>query len=244
MKETVDSLSSRLNTHEQYGTASYATFLWRCLAVHPGMNILDLGCGEGKFDRLIVDSLDKDCNIVATDKDKTLLDKAVRDSAGYPITYMEVDFDQVLPLGDHCMHLVFSSFAFYYAADVKFTLSEIKRVLVPGGKLVVFGPLSTNKREFKEVILQATGIEMPSNKFSPDITDYLIEACHRAEIKVFRNLLTFPDLTTFMDYTRATFDPKRGVFDFEPDYQKVAEIVADKFPFTVTKVVGAVIAQV
>ncbi len=59
---------------------------------------------------------------------------------------------------------------------------------------------------------------------------------------MFRNLITFPNLISFMEYTRATFDTKRGVFDFDPDYQKIAETV--DLPFTMTKVVGAVIAQV
>ncbi len=55
-------------------------------------------------------------------------------------------------------HLTFctSAFAIYYASDLDFTFGEAHRVLKPGGRLFVSGPLPENKQMFYDIIKEAT----------------------------------------------------------------------------------------
>jgi demethylmenaquinone methyltransferase/2-methoxy-6-polyprenyl-1,4-benzoquinol methylase len=98
---------------------------WRALGVEmlePG-RVLDLGCGTGDtdFDGRAVIGLDPVLEMIALS----------------PVAATVVGVGEELPVRDESVNGVFSAFVFRNLSSVDRTLTEIERVLVPGGSAVI-----------------------------------------------------------------------------------------------------------
>ena len=105
---------------------------------------LDLGCGEGSFGpALFSNEADSYCGI---DLSKRAIKLAAR---GWPdATWVLANADRVLPAADQSVHRVISLFG-------RRPVSEIHRVLVPGGICVIAVPGEDDLIELREQIQQA-----------------------------------------------------------------------------------------
>jgi 23S rRNA (guanine745-N1)-methyltransferase len=105
---------------------------------------LDLGCGEGSFGpALFFDEADSYCGI---DLSKRAIKLAAR---GWPdATWVLANADRVLPAADQSVRRVISFFG-------RRPVSEIHRVLVPGGICVVAVPGEDDLIELREQVQQA-----------------------------------------------------------------------------------------
>ncbi|WP_117365706.1 class I SAM-dependent methyltransferase [Natrarchaeobaculum sulfurireducens] len=101
------------------------------MPVESGDVVLDLGCGSGYAGRALRDTKGAG-RIYGLDGSPEM----ARNAAGYTddsdVAYLVGDFD-TLPFADDSIDHVWSMEAFYYAADPHNTLSEIARILRPGG---------------------------------------------------------------------------------------------------------------
>jgi len=95
---------------------------------------LDLGCGDGR----LTDELDA-LKIYAADVSRVALERA-RHRLGPDATFVELEPDSPLPLEDTQFDLVLCAETLEHVRDVQFFLSEIRRVLRPGGTLAVTTP--------------------------------------------------------------------------------------------------------
>ena len=94
---------------------------------------LDLGCGDGRLStRLQAEELS------AADVSPVALERARRRLRGARI--VELEPDAPLPFGDSEFELVLCAETIEHVRDVQLFLSEIRRVLVPGGRLAVTTP--------------------------------------------------------------------------------------------------------
>ena len=109
------------------------------------------------------DFLDGDCEIIGGDVSQELLQKAKTENEkrGLDIEFRTLNFNEKFPFADNTFDLISCSFAIYYAEDIPFTISEMHRVLKPGGRLFTTGPLPENKQMFYDVIREATGKTIP-----------------------------------------------------------------------------------
>ena len=103
--------------------------------VRPGDRALDLGCGAGEFTAALAQA---GADTVGVEVAEAALRRA---RASHP----ELDFrlapiDGPLPLGDNTFDVVWSSEVIEHVADTARWLSEIRRVLVPGGRLLLTTP--------------------------------------------------------------------------------------------------------
>ena len=162
-QETSKDLLTRIDIHEKYGSANIDQWTNDLLKPQPGMNILDVGCGAGKLSFLFTDYTKGEAKITGGDFSEELLDKAraKNKELGTNIDFQFLDFNKPFNYPDNTFDLVTSAFAIYYAADLDFTFGEAHRVLVPGGRLFVSGPLPENKQMFYEIIKEATNATIP-----------------------------------------------------------------------------------
>jgi SAM-dependent methyltransferase len=95
---------------------------------------LDLGCGDGRLTaELAADELTAaDVSAVALDAARRRLWAGVR--------FAELEPDAPLPFDDSTFDLVLSTETIEHVRDVQFFLSEIRRVLRPGGTLALTTP--------------------------------------------------------------------------------------------------------
>ncbi len=114
--------------------ASYralAGSLWDAMAVGPDDTVLDVGCGSGALDRLLVPRL-RHGRIVATDLNRFLLREAAVLAEGMPISFQHANAEQ-LPFPDAVFDAAFSV-TVLEECDADRALRELYRVVKPGGR--------------------------------------------------------------------------------------------------------------
>jgi SAM-dependent methyltransferase len=101
----------------------------------PGQKVLDLGCGAGRF---VVALRDHGADPIGVEIAEAALERA---RANAPDTDLRrAEPDKPLPLEDSSVDLVWCSEVLEHVPDTAHTLSEIRRVLRTGGRLLVTTP--------------------------------------------------------------------------------------------------------
>lgn len=109
---------------------------WLRDGVRDGDRALDLGCGEGALTGELLAA--GAAGVVGADVAEAALARA---RSRHPaITFERVPFDGPLPFADGSFELVWASEVIEHVADTARFLSEIRRILVPGGRLLVTTP--------------------------------------------------------------------------------------------------------
>jgi len=259
-QETTSDLLKRINIHDKYGSRNIDEWMLDLLPLTKGMRILDVACGAGKQCFSFYEKLDGDCDIMGVDVSNDLLDKAKSVSAkkGYKIEFRKDNFNNTLGFEENQFDLLSCCFAIYYAEDIPHTIREMHRVLKPGGKLFVTGPMPENKQTFYEIIKQATGKIIPpmpgSSRYSTQILGTIQDIFSSVEINIFENPLVFQNAAPFLEYTRASLSEDRklwadfftGADSFEKVMLEITKAsenwVAENGELIMKKVVGGFLA--
>lgn len=98
-----------------------------------GQSILDVGCGTGNFS---VKLAEKGAFVTGIDVSEDMLEIAREKSGDLPITFKHMDLYE-LDFQDNTFDAVFSMAAFEFVKEPERALSELFRVLKPGGKLLI-----------------------------------------------------------------------------------------------------------
>ena len=103
--------------------------------VHSGDRALDIGCGTGKFTAAMAQA---GAHTVGVEVAEAALERARARHPG--LDFRLVPIDGPLPLEDGSFDLVWASEVIEHVADTARWLSEVRRVLAPGGRLLVTTP--------------------------------------------------------------------------------------------------------
>jgi SAM-dependent methyltransferase len=104
-------------------------------AARPGERVLDLGCGAGRF---VAALRDAGANPVGVEIAEAALERARRNAPGADLRLVEPDGS--LPLEHGSVDLVWCSEVLEHVADTEQLLLEARRVLRPGGRLLITVP--------------------------------------------------------------------------------------------------------
>lgn len=259
-QETSKDLLARIDIHEKYGSANIDQWTNDLLKPQARMSILDVGCGAGKLCFLFNDYTKGGAKITGGDFSEELLNKAREKNKklGAAVDFQFLDFNKPFNFADNKFDLCTSAFAIYYASNLDFTFGEAHRVLKPGGRLFVSGPLPENKQMFYDIIKEATNKAIPpmpgSSRFKGEIFNTISKIFAKTELHTFENHLTFPEVAPFMDYVRASLSEDRklwtSMFNGHDEYEALIskiEEVATRWlkrdgKLVMTKVVGGILA--
>ena len=126
--------------------------------VHPGERALDLGCGDGAFTGELSAAA---ARAVGVDVAEAALERA---RAGHPdLKFRLAPIEGPLPFDDNSFDLVWASEVIEHVGDTARWLSEVRRVLAPGGRLLLTTPAHGRLR------LLLGGVE----RYSPPLGDHL-----------------------------------------------------------------------
>jgi 2-polyprenyl-3-methyl-5-hydroxy-6-metoxy-1,4-benzoquinol methylase len=103
--------------------------------IRPGMRVLDLGCGAGEFTAALAAW---GVDVVGAEVAETAILTAQRLHPDGD--FRLVPFDGELPFEDVAFELVWASEVIEHVADTHRWLTEIRRVLTPGGRLLITTP--------------------------------------------------------------------------------------------------------
>ncbi len=259
-QETTDDLAKRIDIHSRFGSRDIDEWMLDILDLKPGMKILDVGCGSGKQCFSFFHHLNGQAEITGTDVSESLLDDAREKNKAIDnaVDFRFLDFNQSFDLPEYHYDLISACFAIYYAQDIPFTLSEMHRLLVPGGRLFTTGPMPANKHVFYDVIKEATGKPIPpmpgSSRYASQIYGTMQDLFSKTEQHIFENPLTFDSVEPFMIYTRASMSEDRKLWnslfqtheEFEQVMGQIEEVARKRIErdgnLVMTKVVGGFIA--
>ncbi|MCA0181232.1 MAG: class I SAM-dependent methyltransferase [Actinobacteria bacterium] len=98
-----------------------------------GQRILDAGCGAGQ---IMSDLLLRGARVSGFDVSPAMIEIA-RGRLGDEVDLRVADLGEPLPYSDNAFDVVIASLALHYVEDWASTLAELRRVLVPSGRLLV-----------------------------------------------------------------------------------------------------------
>ena len=118
----------------------FAADLIEDAALGPGERVLDVACGTGVVTRLAAERVGPGATVAALDVNAAMLSTARSiPSSGAAIQWYETSAE-AMPLPDDVFDVVLCQLGLQFVADKKAALSEIRRVLVPGGRVLVSVP--------------------------------------------------------------------------------------------------------
>ncbi|MEZ0343660.1 MAG: class I SAM-dependent methyltransferase [Caldimicrobium sp.] len=122
--------------------------LFKELGLNNFKNILDFGVGSGFYLPYLAKILKPEGKIYAIDLQKELLEYAKNKSEKFKLSekieFLLVKEKEALPFSENFFDFVYLAFTFHELDNPDFTLREIKRILIPGGKLLL---IDWNKKE-------------------------------------------------------------------------------------------------
>jgi ubiquinone/menaquinone biosynthesis C-methylase UbiE len=197
-----------------------ANDLIRFAAVRPGERILDVACGTGIVARLALEQVDSNGTVAGVDVNPGMLEVARSITpADRPIEWHETGAED-MSLPDEAFDVVLCQISLQFMADKLAALQEMRRVLAPGGRLILSVPGPAGKifgvlAEAMERHISAEAAGFVTQVFSlhdtAEIQQLLSEAGFR-DIAVQANdkMLTLPPPKEFLwQYVHST--PLAGV---------------------------------
>ena len=112
------------------------TFLKSWASVPPEATILDIGCGTGEFERLVLCEQPEQ-RMVGVDISGKMLELAQQKCQAYPNVTFCIASASRLPFPDRNFDVVVSASALHYFDEPDVSLAEMRRVVKPGGSVVI-----------------------------------------------------------------------------------------------------------
>jgi ubiquinone/menaquinone biosynthesis C-methylase UbiE len=153
-----DQIHTPFDASREEGMIALTNLLLRDLEIPKNTIALDIGCGTG----CSTFELFKRCNykgsLYGIDISRKSIDKAIQNAAerGYSDIKFQVGDAEQLDFPDSMFHLVISNMCFQFIPNKNGALSEILRVLKPGGLVALTYPGKQCYHEAREVLLEVT----------------------------------------------------------------------------------------
>lgn len=148
-------LSARAQLHQKFSTAKmdWNTWVFDQLRLEPGYKILECGCGPGWLWRRNLQSIPAGCRITLTDFSPGMVAEAEAALAGAAADFhfRQADIQDLSFVADASVDIVIANHMLYHVPNIEQALSEVHRVLRPGGRLHAITNGAEHMRELKEL---------------------------------------------------------------------------------------------
>ncbi|HEX2036497.1 MAG TPA: class I SAM-dependent methyltransferase [Chloroflexota bacterium] len=201
-----EKLRSRQESHRRFSerpSQAWKAWLLDHLRAGPGEVILDAGCGPGTYHRALAPT---GARILACDLSAGMLAAALRQAAqfGLPVVAVQADA-QSLPLLDASCTRVLAAHMLYHVPDRVRALREMRRVLKPGGRVVLATNAADSTARLVAIHLAAAaelGYAVPEGgmPFTLDDLPLVRSVFPTAVRQVFHNAFVFPTAEAVLRY--------------------------------------------
>ena len=152
---TAEKLNIRIASHERYSERALDFRAWvlQWLDLAPGLTVLDVGCGSGAFHRALGRH---DVRVIACDRSPGMVQEVLAQAAQYRLPVGACQSDaEALPFAAGSCDRVMANHMLYHVPDQEQALRELRRVLKPGGRVVMATNAADHSRRFR--VLQRGG---------------------------------------------------------------------------------------
>ncbi len=203
-------LRARGDLHQQFGTNKHGWFDWvfdRIVVPNNG-RILEVGCGHGLLWQKCIARVDPAWTIVLSDLSAGMLDEACHaldklNATGFKFEIIDA---QNIPLEDNTYDTVIANHCLYHVPDRPRAISELQRVLKPGGRLLATTVGEGHMAEIRDLIYQfdprlleqdknvQTGFTLQTGKSE---LDALFDTVH---LEQYNNSLVITEINPLIEY--------------------------------------------
>lgn len=151
-------LDARVNIHARFSTNPYGWYNWlfdALLKLPADAKILELGSGPAYMWRECVSRIPSDWDITLSDLSSGMVDSAWRNLVvtGRNYKFKEIDAQEI-PFEDETFDAVIANFMLYHVPDRPKAITEIKRIMKPGGHLFAATVGDNHIKEMKAWLLK------------------------------------------------------------------------------------------
>lgn len=183
--QNATNISSRINLHNLYSTNKQGWFPWIFEQMHlkPGMQVLEIGCGDGELWKVNRERLPKNIRIFLTDISEGMLRDARREIGIGDGRFRFQTFDcHDIPYEEESFDVVVANHMLFYCEDILRVCREIVRVLKKGG-LFLCGAYGRNHMQEVSQLVQkfderiALSAEKLYERFGKENGRQILEPC-------------------------------------------------------------------
>ena len=206
---TDGNLDSRIRIKKLFSTGKqgWASFLLENFDLKPACHILELGCGNAVFWKVVANKLPPGVKLTLSDFSEGMLESAKNNTIG--LNFIEnytVADAQFLPYGDNEFDIIIANYMLYHVPNVEKALSEISRVLKPNGSFFASTFGKNNLKEVTETFrnynneIDSVLTEMVAVFGLENGGEMLSKYFNSVEIKRYENNLHITSFDSLVDY--------------------------------------------
>jgi len=202
-------LNARIRLHVEFSTNPYGWFRWVFdqYELPSQARILELGCGPGDLWLDNIDRIPEGWEISLSDFSQGMLDQAWEKLVyqSHPFNFETFDAQSIPYEADH-FDIVIANHFLYHVPDRPKAISEIRRVLKPGGRLYMTTIGINHMKELPDLVARfdAKNCSFLSNKDIPftmeNGADQLKEFFSTVEQRRYQDGLRVTDVDVLVDY--------------------------------------------
>ncbi len=150
-----ESVQDWIETDQAIRTGMLDSWMLEALGEVSGKEVIDIGCGEGRFSRLLSE---QGAAVTGIDLTEPLIERA-RELGGNEETYLQGDAETLDGVSDESFDLAVSYIVLVDLLDYRRSIREAYRVLRPGGRFVVCNvhPMRTASKNIVGWIRDSSG---------------------------------------------------------------------------------------
>ncbi|MDO5425453.1 MAG: methyltransferase domain-containing protein [Eubacteriales bacterium] len=153
--QNASNISARINLHSLYSTNKQGWFPWiydQC-QIRPGMEILEVGCGDGTLWTSNLSRIPADIHITLSDISEGMLRDTRRALGSEDGRFSFRPFDcSWIPFEDERFDLVIANHVLFYCEDIPAVCREVRRVLKPDGRFLCSAYGSRHMKEVSQLV--------------------------------------------------------------------------------------------
>jgi SAM-dependent methyltransferase len=194
-------LSTRISIHDKYSTNKMGLHNWyfTVMKFEDGMKVLELGTGSAVMWVNHKDIIGRLSQLVLSDMSEGMLAEAKKNLEELTGVEFEVIDIQDIPYEDNTFDVVIANCMLYHVPDIDKAVSEVRRVLKPGG---YFYAGTSGKNGILETIVDILGQDISyDNNFSLENGGEKLKLCFsNVEIERYKDSLEVTNIDDLMDY--------------------------------------------